>query len=220
MSKDAVVAFLERYADSFQAPLRAGVRVMAVEPQPASDGYVVRTDDPILEAANVVIAAGEYQVPTIPACGARLPPEVVQIAAFDYRRPQALPPGAVLVVGSGESGCQIAEELRGNGRIVYLSTGTTGWAPRRYRGMDGIWWAVQVGLFEQTLDTLPPGRAKYIGPQVTGVDGGHDLNLHTVARDGVILLGRLQDIDADKVRFAPDLPENIAKSDTFVTEDL
>ncbi len=217
MSKDDVVAFLERYAHSFQASLRTGVQVMSVEQPPAGDGYLVRTDDTILEAVNVVIATGEYQVPKIPPCGAHLSPEVVQIAAFNYRRPQALPPGAVLVVGSGESGCQIAEELRHNGRTVYLSTGTTGWGPRRYRGRNGIWWAVQAGLFDQTVDTLPPGRPKYVGPQVTGTDGGHGLNLHTLARDGVMLLGRLQDIDADRVRFAPDLHENIAKSDTFAT---
>jgi putative flavoprotein involved in K+ transport len=141
----------------------------------------------------------------------------MQLAAYQYRRPEALPPGAVLVVGSGESGCQIAEELRHTGRTVYLSTGTTGWVPRRYRGRDCIWWAVQAGLFEQTVDMLPPGRPKYVGPQVTGADGGHDLNLHTLARAGVILLGRLQDIDADRVRFASDLHENIAKSDAVAT---
>jgi putative flavoprotein involved in K+ transport len=217
MAKDDVTTFLERYAQSFQAPLRTGVRVIAVEDKPAGDGYVVRMEDTTCEATNVVIATGEYQVPKIPPCGAHLPPEVMQIAAYQYRRPEALPPGAVLVVGSGESGCQIAEELRHTGRTVYLSTGTTGWVPRRYRGRDCIWWAVQAGLFEQTVDTLPPGRPKYVGPQVTSTDGGHDLNLHTLARAGIILLGRLRDIDADRVRFAPDLHENIAKSDAVAT---
>ena len=129
-----------------------------------------------------------------------------------------LPDGAVLVVGSGESGCQIAEELRQSGRNVYLSTGTTGWLPRRYRGKDTVWWAAKIGLFDQTVDTLPPGPPKFVGPQQTGQGGGHDLNLYTLARDGVILLGRLQDISGGKFRFASDLYENIAKSEEFTID--
>lgn len=90
-----------------------------------------------------MIATGQYQLPKIPSCSVNLPSEVDQITAYTYSRPEALPPGAVLVVGSGQSGCQIAEELRRSGRNVYLSTGTTGWAPRRYRGKDTVWWVVK-----------------------------------------------------------------------------
>ena len=215
MSKDEVVAFLERYAASFDAPLQTGTAVRAVANDPAGNGYILETDRTTFRAKSVVIATGEYQLPKVPLSSANLSPRVAQVAAFDYRHPDALPTGAVLVVGSGESGCQIAQELRDAGRAVYLSTGTTGWIPREYRAKDGVYWAIEVGVFDQTVDTQPPGRPKYVGPQSTGRDGGHDLNLHTLARDGVVLLGRLEGIDAETVTFASDLHENIGASDEF-----
>jgi putative flavoprotein involved in K+ transport len=218
MSKDEVTTFLERYAQSFGAPVRTSVRVTSVDQASIGSGYVMRMDGGgTIEAANVVVATGEYQMPKIPASAATLPSDVVQIAAFDYRHPGMLPPGAVLVVGSGESGCQIAEELRASGRSVYLSTGTNGWVPRQYRGKNSVWWIERMGRWDHTVDDLPPGRPKFIGPQTTGKDGGHDLNLHTLARAGVTLLGRVEDIDGPWIRFAPDLHENVTKSDAFAT---
>jgi putative flavoprotein involved in K+ transport len=218
MSKDEVAAFFEQYAQSFNSAVQTGIRVISLEQNSDSDGYSVQTNDTIYEAANVVIATGQYQLPKIPSCSVNLPSAMVQIAAYDYRCPDVLPPGGIVVVGSGESGCQIAEELRHSGRNVYLSTGTTGWAPRRYRGKDTVWWLVKVGMFDQTVDILPPGPPKFVGPQSTGKAGGHDLNLHTLARDGVVLLGRLRDISDGKFWFASDLRDNIARSDEFAID--
>jgi putative flavoprotein involved in K+ transport len=215
MSRDEVVRFLEQYGASFHAPLRCGVRVTAVEQSPRGTGYRLQAGDTIFEAAQVVIATGAYQQPKVPTCSADLPVCILQLVPNQYRRPQDLPPGAVLVVGSGESGCQIAEELRRSGRAVYLSVGRCWWAPRRYRGKDCVWWAEALGIFDQTVDMIPGGHAKFAppSPQQTGSDGGRDLNLHTLAGEGVVLLGRVQAVRDETLILAPDLQENIAKAD-------
>ena len=215
MHHDEVVAHLEQYAKSFHAPLRSGVQVTSVEQGLDGHGYRVLTNVETYEATQVVIATGAFQKPNIPSWSADLPSHISQVAANQYRRPEALPPGAVLVIGSGMSGCQIAEELRHSGRTVFLAVGSAPWVPRRYRGKDMVWWHIELGLFDQTVDTLPEGHAKYApdAPQATGQDGGHDLNVHTLARDGVILLGHLEAVRTGKIVLAPDLQERIAKAD-------
>src|SRR5262249_23651244 len=133
-----------------------------------------------------------------------------------YHNPQTLLPGAVLVVGSAQSGCQIAEELYRSGRKVYLAVGRAGRVPRRYRGKDTNWWSEKIGLLNRTVDELPSPKAKFFGkPHISGKDGGHTLNLHQFARDGVMLLGHLQGVDNDKIILAADLKENLAKADKF-----
>jgi putative flavoprotein involved in K+ transport len=120
----------------------------------------------------------------------------------------------VLVVGSAQSGMQIAEELYQSGRMVYLSTGFAPRVPRRYRGRDIFSWLVDIGFFDQAVDTLPSPKTRFIGnPQVSGKDGGHSLNLHQFVRDGVTLLGHILGAQAGRVVFKPDLKENLAKSD-------
>jgi putative flavoprotein involved in K+ transport len=120
----------------------------------------------------------------------------------------------VLVVGSAQSGMQISEELYQSRRKVYLSTGFAPRVPRRYRGRDIVSWLVDIGFFDQTVDSLPSPKARFIGnPQVSGKDGGHSLNLHQFVRDGVTLLGHISDAQAGRVLFKPDLKENLAKSD-------
>ena len=214
MGKDGVVAFLEAYARSFGAPVRAGVRVTAVERDPAGAGFLVWTEAGAYAAEQVVVATGAFQRPYVPPCAADLPPGVAQLVPTEYRNPAALPPGAVLVVGSGESGCQIAEELRRAGRTVYLSVGRSWWAPRRYRGRDLSAWYRALGLFDQTVDDLPPGdRAGRPNPQLTGSDGGRDISVHTLAAEGVLLMGRLRGIRDGKIVLAPDLAENLAWGD-------
>ncbi|MBA3946889.1 MAG: NAD(P)-binding domain-containing protein [Herpetosiphonaceae bacterium] len=215
MTRDEIVAYLEHYKQFVKPPLREGVRVTAVEQQPDGAGLLVRTETMLFQATQVVVATGAYQHPRIPVCSANLPDHLRQLTPSHYRRPAALPPGAVLVVGSGESGCQIAEELRRSGRTVYLSVGRGWWVPRRYRGKDIVWWIDALGGFDQTVDTLPGGHAKVAapGPQLTGANGGHDLNLHTLARAGVVLAGHLQGVQAGKLSFAPDLEANIASAD-------
>jgi putative flavoprotein involved in K+ transport len=215
MPRADVVRHLEQYAASFQASVRCGVQVTAVDPARDGHGYLVSTaDGATYAAAAVVVATGSFQFPKpVPFSGA-LPPEIIQLHSSHYRNPSTLPPGAVLVVGSADSGCQIAEELNESGRRVYLCVGRAGRRPRRYRGRDFMCWVVTLGRVEQTADQLPSPSARFAAnPQLSGKDGGHTLNLHQFAREGVVLLGRLVGMDGHRIALAPDLPENLAKAD-------
>ncbi len=215
MPREEVVAYLERYAEQFNAPVRTGVEVTSVEPL-QDGGYRVKAGDTTFEAKNVIVATGLFQEPKLPAFSADLPQDILQIHSHQYRNPDALPPGAVLVVGSAQSGCQIAEELYESGRKVYLVVGSAPRMPRRYRGKDIIWWLDKLGVLERTPDKLPSLKARFAGnPQVSGKRGGHTLNLHKFARDGVVLLGRLQDVRDGKIVLAPNLKETLDKVDEF-----
>jgi putative flavoprotein involved in K+ transport len=220
MPRDEVVSYFERYAASFQAPVRFGVTATAVDP--IDTGYRVQTDQGEYRTANVVVAAGLFQRPKIPASSANLPAGIVQLHSGEYRNPQRLPPGAVLVVGSGQSGCQIAEELYQSGRKVYLCVGgSAGRAPRRYRGQDIAGWLVQTGFFSRTPDQLPSPKARFgANPQVSGKAGGHTLNLHKFAREGVTLLGHYRGAESGKVTLAPDLYASLEKIDKFEVDLL
>jgi putative flavoprotein involved in K+ transport len=214
MAKDDVVAYLETYARSFAAPVREGVRVTAVERSLTDPHFLVRTQGDSYKASQVVLATGALQQPRVPACAAALPAGVTQMVAPAYRNPESLPPGAVLVVGSGETGCQIAEELIRAGRTVFLAGGRSWWVPRRYRGRDVAAWFRLLGWFERSVDELPPGvRTGQSNPQLTGSNGGHDISGHTLAREGVRLLGRLQDVRDGRALFAADLATNLAWGD-------
>jgi putative flavoprotein involved in K+ transport len=169
----------------------------------------------------VVLATGFFQQPKIPSWAAGLSPGVTKLHSSAYRNPASLPAGAVLVVGSAQSGCQIAEELYQHGREVFLCTGSAGRVPRRYRGQDMIAWLDQAGFFDLTPEQLPAGMSKFEGiPHISGTNGGHTLNLHQFARDGVTLLGHLRGAARDKLALAPDLHENLAKIDQFELEVL
>lgn len=212
MTRAELVNYFQQYATTFDLPIRYNVSVTAVES--IERGYRVQTAESALEADHVVMATGLFQKPRIPKV--TLPNTVFQLPSNQYRNPEALPPGAVLVAGSAQSGCQIAEELYQSGRQVYLCTGTAGRAPRRYRGKDCYGWLETVGFFNRTVDKLPSPKAKFAGnPQISGKDGGHTLNLHQFARDGVKLLGRFQGADDGKVFAAPDLHDNLTKIDQF-----
>lgn len=220
MPRDQVVEYLEAYAASFSAPVRFGVRAQAVDA--VEGGYRVQTSSGEFLARNVVIAVGFFQHPRIPSFSAALPEGVVQLHSGDYRNSQQLPPGAVLVAGSAQSGCQIAEELYLSGRKVYLSIGaSSGRVPRRYRGRDTVDWLNQVGFFDRTVDMLPSPKAKFGGnPHVSGKDGGRTLNLHRFARDGVTLLGHVSGAQGGKLTFDPDLHINLNKIDAFEAEAI
>ena len=123
----------------------------------------MRTDKAEFEAANVVMATGMFQQPKIPPFGTKLSPEIQQMHSSEYRNSEALPDGAVLVVGSAQSGCQIAEELYQSGRKVYLSVSGAGRLPRRYRGKDVTWWLDEIGIADRTVDQLPSPKAKFAG---------------------------------------------------------
>jgi putative flavoprotein involved in K+ transport len=210
-----VVRHLEQYAASFQAPVRCGVQVTAVDPARSGQRYLVSTADGVTyAAATAVVATGSFQFPKPALFSGALPPEIIQLHSSHYRNPSTLPPGAVLVVGSADSGCQIAEELNESGRRVYLCVGRAGRRPRRYRGKDFMFWVVTLGRVEQTADQLPSPSARFeANPQLSGKDGGHTLNLHQFARDGVVLLGRLMGVDGHRIALAPDLQENLANAD-------
>ena len=219
LSKSEIVAYLEQYAGQFRLPVHYRTRVTAV--QQNGHGYLVTTNRNVYEAAHVVMATGSFQSPKTGPAGLALPADIVQTHAGAYRNPQMLPPGAVLVVGSGQSGCQIAEELYQSGRKVYLSIGRTGRVPRCYRGKDITWWLRQIGYFDRPVDRLPSPKAKFDGnPQVSGAHGGHSLNLHQFVRDGVTLVGRLQAANGHHLRLASDVKDNLARIDAFEADLL
>lgn len=216
MPRDEVVARFERYAEGFGLPVRFGARVTSVERNGGDRYYLVRTDAETIEAANVVVATGLFQRPKVPPLSTALPAGIGQIHSGQYRNPGSLRDGAVLVVGSAQSGCQIAQELYQSGRRVYLCVGGAGRVPRRYRGRDIFEWMSMAGYLDRTVDDLPSRRAKFAGnPHVSGRDGGQTLNLHRFARDGVVLLGHLRGADGGTLHFAADLKESLAKADAF-----
>ena len=163
----------------------------------------------------MVVASGTQRIPRIPRIAASLPPGIVALPSADYRNPAALPEGAVLVVGSGQSGVQIAEDLLGAGRSVYLSTSRVGRMPRRYRGRDTMAWLVQVGFLDERPEDLPdPALTRAAQPLVSGVGlRGHTVSLQDLAARGVTLLGR--PIAVEGVRLSTDgsVGANIAFGD-------
>jgi len=216
LHRDEIVSYFENYIERFHLPVHHGVRVESVDQNQSGTGYVVHTSAGRFEARNVVIATGLYQFPSIPSFSAYLPASIKQIHSDHYRNPQSLPLGSVLVVGSAQSGAQIAEELNQAGRIVYLSTSRAGRVPRRYRGKDANLWHHEMGAYEKTVDQLPSPKAKFASkPHLSGKDGGHTINLHQFARDGIVLLGRAQGVRSHHLLLAPDLKENLAKADKF-----
>jgi putative flavoprotein involved in K+ transport len=212
--RDGVVSYLEGYARAIEAPVREGVGVTSLE---SRDGrHVLETGDGMLEAANVVVASGAFQRPLRSPVADALPADVVQLHSAEYRNPEQLPEGAVLVVGSGQSGCQIAEELLRAGRRVYLSVGRCPWFPRRLRGRDVLHWGIELGLMDETVDKLPSPAARLAcNPTLTGNDGGHDCNPHTLGRDGAVLLGRLEGCEHGKLLLGGGLAEALAAGDEF-----
>ena len=172
VARDEVARFVEGYATFIRAPVRCGVPVTGLRQKPGAERLLVESNDMTIEAANVVVATGPYQRPMIPRPAAGMPPQLFQIHSSGYRNPGQLPPGAVLVVGSGASGSQITEDLREAGRRVYLSVGNHRRTVRRYRGRDVTWWMMTMGW----LDTVPPEERNAVGV-ITGVRGGYDIDV-------------------------------------------
>ncbi len=207
-----LVGYLEEYAAASSAPLRLGVEATGVTAD-AGRLHVATSDGPFA-AWNVVVASGAFQEPYVPPVGTN---SVDQLHANDYKRPGDLPDGAVLVVGGGQSGCQIAEELVRSGRQVYLSVGRCPWAPRTYRGRDIVHWLIDIGLMDQTVDELPSRDAVWAcNPTLTGNDDGHDCNPLTLEGEGAVLVGRVERLDDGRAYFGDDLDENLAKGREFV----
>ncbi len=215
MPRDEVVRYVEAYAASFHPAIRCGVRATSVYRKENAYGIETTTMPPF-EAKSVVIATGGFQHPNYPPVMGEKPAEVRHLHSSDYRNAQELAPGNVLVVGSGQSGCQIAEELNHSGRQVYLAVSNCGRMPRRYRGHDITWWANKAGMYDMTRDQLPAPQAKFAcNPHVAA---GRDINLRQLEKDGVVLLGRVQAIEENNVTFAPNLTESLNKADQFAAE--
>jgi putative flavoprotein involved in K+ transport len=204
-----VVNRLEKLAAN--CPVRDGVRVRRLAP--ADDAYILRTDHGDVQTRTVVIASGDENVPRIPALAAALPDRVEQLHAADYRAPGQLPGGVVLVVGSGQSGCQITEDLIAAGRSVVLATSPVGRVPTPYRGRDSIEWLVEAGFYEQRPRDLPdPAMVHAPNPQLAP---GRAISLQALARSGVTLVGRPTAAHGEQVTFDDSAHANVAAGDAF-----
>ena len=204
-----IVGYLTAYANFVGASVRCGVAVNSLRRHDRAGRFVADTSNGLIEAPNVVVATGPYQRPIIPSLIPKKP-EIFQMHASRYRRPEQLPPGAVLVIGSGASGTQIAEELLRAGREVYLSVGRHRRMPRRYRGRDLIWWLSALRLDQTPVEKRWPDRAL---PLITGAYGGHTIDFRQLAAQGVRLLGHLRAAHDDSLDFASDLAASLAHGD-------
>lgn len=210
--RDEIVDYLERYARSFDAPVREGVQVRSLAA--ANGGFELETSSGPIRASSVVVTTGAYQRPHRPAGAATLPHDLYVIDVEQYRNPDALPPGGVLVVGSGQSGCQIAEELFEAGRDVVLACGRAPWQPRRIGDRDFVWWSAETGFLDVPVGKLAsPAARLWANGLATGHGGGHDLHLRTLHAMGVTLAGHFLGMQDGSVRFAPDLAESVAWGD-------
>jgi putative flavoprotein involved in K+ transport len=229
MPRDEIAARIARYADVIAAPVELETTVERLAPRPdRGRGFRLTTSRGIVDADRVVVATGGFQTPKIPAIGHRLPTRLRQLHSQTYRSEDDLPSGAVLVVGTGQSGVQIAEELHRAGRRVILSVGRCGRAPRRYRGRDFFHWlwgirarGVEFGVALPTVEQLPDPLLRFAcNPHLSGHGGGHDTNLRRMARDGMTLIGRITGVRDERIACAPDLAANLAFADAFFDERL
>ncbi|WP_017326964.1 MSMEG_0569 family flavin-dependent oxidoreductase [Synechococcus sp. PCC 7336] len=215
MLKHGVVSYIEDYAKFFDAPVKEGVEVKQVKRNADLQTYSVSTSIGDFTADSAIVATGSYHVPKIPRIAERLPTDITQLHSSTYKTPESLPEGAVLVVGSGQSGCQIAEDLHLANREVYLSVGGAPRSPRMYRGKDVVDWLDRMGYYDTPIDAYsdPDKVRKKTNHYLTGRDGGREINLRQFALEGMQLAGRLKDIDGGKIAFNGDLQQNLDKAD-------
>ena len=211
-----LIEFIKQFANSFSAPVEYATRVTAIRPATGGARFELETTRGARRCDNPVVCCGMYQTIRRPSSAASLPSDINQIDVTSYRSPGALEDGAVLVVGSGQSGAQIAEEIREAGREVYLCVGKAGRIPRRYRGRDLSRWQVDMGYLNRTVDQLDSPADRFRGdPHVSGTRGGHTLNLHQFARDGIRLLGSLEGVVGDSVYLMDNLVGNMREADAY-----
>ncbi|MEO1491085.1 MAG: NAD(P)/FAD-dependent oxidoreductase [Pseudomonadota bacterium] len=210
--KERVAAYFEEIARMTDAPVRCGIEVVSARRNPDGPGFRVETSDGIIEAQRIVAATGPFQRPVIPPIVPEDAP-VTQLHSAAYRNPDQLPEGGVLVVGSGSSGTQIAEELMEAGRDVTLSVGPHDRPPRRYRGRDNVWWLGVLGKWE--VPTIDPATA-HVTIAVSGAKGGQNIDFRALAARGMTLVGMTDSYQNGTLTFAPDLAENLAEGDRYL----
>ncbi|EGH71406.1 flavin-containing monooxygenase FMO [Pseudomonas syringae pv. aceris str. M302273] len=207
--KEQVADYFEAYARKFNAPIRTGVEVKQVVRNSGRPGFTVETSEGVIHANRVVVATGPFQIPVIPAIAPK-DPSLHQIHSAAYRNPRQLSAGAVLVVGAGSSGTQIADELQRAGKTVYLSVGQHDRPPRAYRSRDFCWWLGVLGLWD--VAAMQPGR-EHVTIAVSGAHGGRTVDFRELAQRGLNLVGLTQSFKDGVVTFQSDLVDNLAKGD-------
>lgn len=214
MVRDDIVRYIEAYARSFNPPILEHVTVQRLR-QDSPERFHLTTSIGEYTASQVVVATGGYHRPKIPQFSARLPESVLQLHSSQYKNPDSLPEGAVLVVGTGQSGCQIAEDLHLAGRQVHLCVGGAPRSPRRYRGKDVVDWLDQMGYYDIPIDRHPQRESvrHKTNHYVTGRDGGREIDLRHFAQEGMRLYGRLQDIRGGQLQFDGTLKKNLDQAD-------
>jgi putative flavoprotein involved in K+ transport len=209
-TKDQFADYFEAYAKRINAPIRTGVEVKKVERNAGRPGFTVETSAGVIEANRIVAATGPFQRPVIPPIAPPDAPHLTQLHSVDYRNPQQLPEGAVLVVGGGSSGVQIADELQRAGKKVYLSVGEHDRPPRSYRKRDFVWWLGVLGEWDK--ETAIPGK-EHVTIAVSGARGGHTVDFRALAQQGITLVGLTKSFHNGTVQFAADLADNLARGD-------
>jgi putative flavoprotein involved in K+ transport len=214
MVRQEIIDYIDAFVASFNPPLREGVTVKSLKSN-AQHAYALETTDGLYIADQVVVASGGYQIPVTPRCAERLPADIVQLQSSEYRNPDQLPEGAVLVVGSGQSGCQIAEDLHLAGRKVHLCVGDAPRVARRYRGKDVVAWLHLMGYYDLPVHEHPlrEGVRDRTNHYVTGRDGGRDIDLRQRALEGMELYGRLLDVDSNRLVLDDDLAQCLDQAD-------
>lgn len=215
MLKDEIVKYLDGFAESFDPPICENVEVKKVSK--TEDGYDVLTSDGAWQCEQVVIATGGYDAPIVPPYAENLDPSIMQMHSKDYRRPNQIPEGASLIVGTGQSGVQIMEDLVRDGRKVHLAVGPAPRSPRKYRGRDATDWLYDMGHYDITIAEHPdPHKAlSQTNHYMSGRDGGKEIDLRRfVVESDISLYGSLSDMSGSKLSFLPDLSKNLDDADT------
>lgn len=214
MKKNEIIAYLDAFIAKVNAPVREGVAVQRLVAR-SQGGYQLSTSAGEFSADQVIVASGGYHIPIIPRLAERLPAHITQLHSEQYRNPQALPEGAVLVVGSGQSGAQIAEDLHLAGRQVFLAVGDAPRCARFHRGKDVVDWLAEMGYYDIGVDSHPlrEGVRDNTNHYVTGRDGGRDIDLRRFALEGMQLFGRLEALEGNTLHFADDLSASLDAAD-------
>jgi len=213
MNRQEVIDFVSNYAKSFDPPIKKNVEVLHVSKE--KDTFLVKTSSGLFTSNKIVIASGAFNDPVIPQIASKLPNTVLNLHSSEYRNAASLPDKEVMVVGSGQSGCQIAEDLHLEGKKVHLCVGNAPKSPRKYRGKDVVEWLDQMSYYDKTIDTFedPVATRNKVNHYVTGRDGGREIDLRVFANEGMKLYGLFNDVKDGKIYFGDNLKQDLDNAD-------